>query len=1029
MTALMRSRSRSWYLGAAAAAATLIVVGLLLARVPLTPRSAAQRALAELVSAADQRVQHDESSTAVPRRLVSGRLSTSFAWAPPPSALRTSAATVPATVLLPASRIEQAVRQERSAENLQAYATAQLILDSPSTAVPALEEAVHLAPDVPAMWVDLAVASFEHAQRADEAIYLPRALEAANTAISLRGSDAAAWFNKALILERLNVSSQAAAAWGRFLALEAQTAWAAEARTRLASLDKRAMDQRAADIQPQRDGVLDDILNRWAAAELAGDRAGSLAAVAEAGRAAGGSGGPGQDRFVKDLVASLAELTPSRRRVAARGHAAYSAARARYRQDDYEGATPLFAAAERDLAAVISPAVHVARLHGAILRYRRNDHSGAIASLRALRTAIDGLSYFSIRGRASWVEGLALEVTGLTKQATPKYDDAIRDLRLSGELANASFVQGILASQYDRLGSPTRAWQAWAESLAGTPREGTLMTASISATELGWHRAALDLQRAAIDLARGTNRPTTLADGLRWYAITSARLGRVDEARDALNEARATAAGWSGAAWERIRAEIDVAQAVSSGVFPPAARVTAATSALTYFEQSGATWRAPEILLARATVRQANGETDAAYADLKRGLGSLARLRESIAPGVDQMTFADVVRRLVSAFVEFEEGRGLMREAFDVVEDAHGRDLSQNAPMVSLDQLEVAMPPGVVLLQFVVGETRSFVWVVQHSGSSSFRIDVGQRELAALVDAMGPPRFDRAAAVNLRKLLLGHALGVLPKDGLLVVIPDGPLHLVSFGMLPGARTGYLIEEHPILVAPSARSWLAASVRLDGYKALPSRAFVAGNPRIDRERYGNLPTLRFAEEEARSVAALYRVAPTLGADVTREVVASAVDAEVLHFSGHAVVNSVRPSQSALVVWDPDGPGLVASGISASNWSRTRLIVLAACRGAAGLMTRTEGAIGLARAFLAAGGPSVVASQWDVDDRSSKDLFVRFHQEYSKTGNAAASLRAAQVAMIHSDDPTLQQPRNWAGFVAFGGAPFTPSALTR
>ena len=386
------------------------------------------------------------------------------------------------------------------------------------------------------------------------------------------------------------------------------------------------------------------------------------------------------------------------------------------------------------------------------------------------------------------------------------------------------------------------------------------MTASISATQLGWNRAALDLQRAAIELARETNRRTTLADGLRWYAITSARLGRADEARDALNEARATADGQSGAAWQRIRAEIDLAQAVSSGVSPAAARIAAATNALTYFEQSGATWRAPEILLARATVRQATGETEAAYADLKRGLQILAGLRESIAPGVDQMTFADVVRRLVSAFVELEESRGLMREAFEVVEDARGRDLSQTAPSVSLGQLEAAMPAGVVLLQFVVGEARSFAWVVQHSGSSWFRIDLGRPDLAQLVDAMGPPRFERAAAVRLRALLLGDTLRTLPKDGLLIVIPDGPLHLVSFATLPGARTRYLIEEHPILVAPSARSWLAASARLDGYHALPSRAFVAGNPRIDRERYGDLPTLPSAEEEARSVAALYRATP-------------------------------------------------------------------------------------------------------------------------------------------------------------------------
>jgi CHAT domain-containing protein len=203
--------------------------------------------------------------------------------------------------------------------------------------------------------------------------------------------------------------------------------------------------------------------------------------------------------------------------------------------------------------------------------------------------------------------------------------------------------------------------------------------------------------------------------------------------------------------------------------------------------------------------------------------------------------------------------------------------------------------------------------------------------------------------------------------------------------------------------------------------------VAGNPRIDPERYADLPALPFAEEEARAVAALYGTHAVTGEHVTRAAVMSALDSEVVHFAGHAVVNDARPSESALVVWDPGGPGLAAADIRSVSCAHSRLIVLAACESAAGLMTRTEGPIGLARAFLAAGAPSVVASQWTVGDRTSKELIVKFHEEYLRTGNAATSLRRAQVTMIRSSEESFRHPRNWAGFVAFGGAPFSPVHL--
>jgi CHAT domain-containing protein len=95
------------------------------------------------------------------------------------------------------------------------------------------------------------------------------------------------------------------------------------------------------------------------------------------------------------------------------------------------------------------------------------------------------------------------------------------------------------------------------------------------------------------------------------------------------------------------------------------------------------------------------------------------------------------------------------------------------------------------------------------------------------------------------------------------------------------------------------------------------------------------------------------------------------------------------------------------------------VLAGCRTATGEASRFEGALGVTRPFLAAGVPMVVASLWDVDDASSRAFFLEFHRRFLTEGDAATSVRGAQLAFIQGKDPVLAHPSKWAGSVSSGG----------
>ena len=79
------------------------------------------------------------------------------------------------------------------------------------------------------------------------------------------------------------------------------------------------------------------------------------------------------------------------------------------------------------------------------------------------------------------------------------------------------------------------------------------------------------------------------------------------------------------------------------------------------------------------------------------------------------------------------------------------------------------------------------------------------------------------------------------------------------------------------------------------------------------------------------------------------------------------------------------------------------------------------ISVARPFLAAGVPTVVASQWDVDDGATARLFVAFHRALiAEAGDAARALRAAQLSLMRGADPALREPAHWGAFVALGAA---------
>lgn len=249
---------------------------------------------------------------------------------------------------------------------------------------------------------------------------------------------------------------------------------------------------------------------------------------------------------------------------------------------------------------------------------------------------------------------------------------------------------------------------------------------------------------------------------------------------------------------------------------------------------------------------------------------------------------------------------------------------------------------------------------------------------------------------------------------------------------PGASDSMLIVADPIFSASDVRvqkaslpaaSEGAAVVRgltLESAVADVAGATTAG---MTLKRLGGTRT------EAQEIAQLARAAQTT-ADVWLDFDASETNVttrsmqgyRVLHFATHGLLDAERPKFTGLVlslVGEQKGDdGFVRAGEVFNFRLGAPLVMLSACETGLGRERRGEGVIGLTRAFMYAGAPTVGVSLWSVSDRSTARLMSDFYKGFLTTKGAspASAMRDAQLQMIAN--PRYSAPFYWAPFVMVG-----------
>jgi CHAT domain-containing protein len=331
------------------------------------------------------------------------------------------------------------------------------------------------------------------------------------------------------------------------------------------------------------------------------------------------------------------------------------------------------------------------------------------------------------------------------------------------------------------------------------------------------------------------------------------------------------------------------------------------------------------------------------------------------------------------------------------------------------------------------------VWCVDRSQMTFARLPYDSDDLTAQVESARRELLDHSvgqASARFAAALETSFEAQLSGARQLIVVPDGPLGTLPFAALPwGGRGESTVDRFSVTLAPSLSVFYEASRRLSVLaRRPPETAVFVGDPVIDRAVYPSLSRLPSARREVAQSAQFYpRPRSFVGAEATGAVLGAALgSADVVHFAGHAIADPEFPLQATLVVApEGDRPGFVhpSEFERALRRARTRLVVLSACSTASATAPFGEGALSLARPFLAAGVPAVLGTLADVDDGDAAALVPRFHR-WLRTGlDPAEALRRAQLELKTGPDPRLRQPRAWSSFVLVGGINFSPStALT-
>ena len=364
-----------------------------------------------------------------------------------------------------------------------------------------------------------------------------------------------------------------------------------------------------------------------------------------------------------------------------------------------------------------------------------------------------------------------------------------------------------------------------------------------------------------------------------------------------------------------------------------------------------------------------------------------------------------------------------------------------------VEKIQALLDPSTTLLEYFTTKDKTYAWLITTNDITVQELNIGNKKLLAMVNDLLLPNISN----NIRRR---EEVVTIPTGGIqdktsdnkernrnreqfikgtrefynsifrpvenkihtkgLIVVPHGVLHKVPFAALSDGEK-LMVDKYAISTVPSSTT----IQYIVGKRSKNNGQFLAfANPAVE---YVLAPFLKNAENEVENIKKLFQKKMVhIRKDATETRAKQESDSpDVIHFACHGEFNDKQPMQSGLLLAkSEDNDGILqVHELFGLNLKNVNLIVLSACDTALSKIQGGDDLVGLSRGFIYAGTPSLMATLWQVDDRSTSMLMERFYENWLQKGlSKPEALRQAQLSI--KSMPGYEHPYYWAPFIIIG-----------
>ena len=334
-----------------------------------------------------------------------------------------------------------------------------------------------------------------------------------------------------------------------------------------------------------------------------------------------------------------------------------------------------------------------------------------------------------------------------------------------------------------------------------------------------------------------------------------------------------------------------------------------------------------------------------------------------------------------------------------------------------LKDIQSFLDKDTAIFEYFLTEDRVYLWIIGSEEFNTVIIEKNRDEIEELIRDYREIAFENMTIEKLESnewqnyskklyniLFKGGEKFISGKERV-IISPHRILHYLPFHTLIDDKGKTLIEKFEVSYLPSS-SILKFCQEKNTLTKDRLLAFQLGNFKV-----GNFSPLPGTEKELVKIKDLFPECEVYSeVDMKKEVLKNiGKDYDILHFATHGILEPDAPLFSSLIFADRPLNVYEIFGLDLS----ASLITLSACRTALSEDANGDELIGLSRAFICAGSPSICSSLWSVSDESTGELMERFYFHLREM-NKSEALKRAQIDLMKK----YEHPFFWAPFILIG-----------